>query len=106
MKLNDTAYVHKQIRLLCRQLELLTNMKLVTDLGEEFDQIKFIGKLGYIIIDYKKEACFTLSYSMDKKEWSTVRDIMLYLEWLDIGNNYIEERQKRSYDEKKSSKLN
>ena len=86
MKLNTTSYVHKKIRQLCYQLEILSGMHIVTDLGEEFNQVRFVDKYGYIIIDYQNNACFTLSHSMSKNEWDTVRDIMKDLQWLDIPN--------------------
>lgn len=91
MKLNTTSYVHVTIRQLCLQLELLSGMKLITELCEEFDEIRFIDKYGYIVIDYKKEACFTLSHRITKKETDTISDLMTYLKWLETGRKYNNE---------------
>ena len=100
MKLNTTSHVHKKIRLLCTQLELLSGMKLATDLSQEFDQIRFYSPLSYIMIDYKKNACFTLSYNMSKDEWSAVQDIILYLNWLQTGLDYQAKNEKITKEEK------
>lgn len=93
MKLNTTSYVHVTIRQLCLQLELLSGMKLITELSEEFDEIRFIDKYGYIVIDYKKEACFTLSHRITKKETDTISDLMIYLKWLETGRKYNNEEE-------------
>ncbi len=100
MKLNNHSYCHKRIRLLCYQLELLSGMKLVTDLSEEFEEVRFVDEFGYIIIDYWHNACFTLSHKMSKKEWETVEDLLLYLGWLNIPNM----RKDLFGEEKKESK--
>lgn len=97
MKLNEKSYVHVKIRGLCLQLELLSDMKMITNLDEEFQEIRFIDKLGYIIIDYNNEACFILSHRMDPKEWQTVQDIILYCNWLEAGkkvNKYFQKTAK------------
>ena len=99
MILNNTAYAHKQIRLLLYQLEILSGMQLITNVEEEFEQIRLIDKYGYIIINYKKNACFTLSHTMSPDEWKTVQDIMLYLSWLEIGLKYEKERIKSNKKE-------
>lgn len=65
-------------------------MKMITSLDEEFQEIRFLDKLGYIIIDYNNEACFTLSHRMGIKEWQTVQDIILYLNWLETGKKVQE----------------
>lgn len=88
MKLNETAYTHKQIRKACQQLELLTDMKLVTDLSNDFNQIRFVNKLGYILIDYRNEACFILGHKLSHVEWQLVQDVMLYCNWLETGEKY------------------
>ena len=93
MKLNTTSHVHKKIRLLCFQLQQMTEMSLVTDLGAEFKEIQFAGKLGYIIIKYKRKACFALGHHITKAEWQTIQDILLYLDWLETGKKY----QKKCY---------
>ena len=91
MKLNNTSYCHKRIRLLCYQLEALTGMKQQTNLSEEFETVKFQNELGYIIIDHNKSACFTLGHHLDEKEWQTVEDIILYLQWLETGRRVEKE---------------
>lgn len=101
MKLNNTSYAHVTIRKLCFQLELLSGMKLVTDLSEEFDEIRFINSFGYIVIDYKRNACFTLSHKLDKKEMATIDDITLHCQWLEIGRKWTEERKRRNENAKK-----
>lgn len=101
IKLNNTSYVHVTIRKLCLQLELLSGMKLITDLNEEFEQIRFINSIGYIVIDFEKNACFTLSHKLDKKEMATINDIMLYCQWLETGRKYEEEKRRRQKDAKK-----
>lgn len=100
MKLNNTSYVHKEIRKLCQQLEVISGLKLVTNLDEEIDKISFYNEFGYIILDYKKQACFTLSHKMNDIEWTICKKVMISLEWLDYGNNYLEERKRRNKDEK------
>lgn len=93
MKLNTTSYVHKKIRLLCFQLQQITEMRLITDLNANFNEIQFVGKLSYIIIKYKRKACFALGHHITKVEWQTIQDIMLYLDWLETGKKY----QKKCY---------
>ena len=88
MKLNKTSYCHKQIRALCFELEQRSGLKCITDLDEEFEDIRFYGKLSYIRIDWLHNAIFTLSYNMDKKELQIAQDIMLNLNWLEIGKRY------------------
>lgn len=88
MILNETAYVHKKIRTLCGQLEVLTKTKMITDLSAEFKEIQFIDRLGYIIIDYEKETIFTLANKLDPVEFEIVKDIMLYCNWLEICKKY------------------
>lgn len=95
MKLNNTSYVHVIIRKLCLQLELLSGMKLVTDLGEEFYEIRFVDKLGYIVIDFRKDTCFTISHKLTKKEISAIDDIMLYCNWLETGEKIMEYRRRK-----------
>lgn len=85
LKLNNKAHAHVTIRQLCLQLELLSGMKLVTDLGENFDEIRFVNAYGYIVIDYAKNACFTLSHKLTNKEMATINDITIYCNWLETG---------------------
>lgn len=101
MKLNNTSYLHKQIRKLCSQLEIISGLKLVTSLDEDIDKISFYNEFGYIILDYKKQACFTLSHKVSEVEWTIARQILISLEWLDFGNKYIEERRRRNNYEQK-----
>lgn len=105
MKLNNTSYCHKHIRLLCFQLEKLSGLKLVTDLGEDFTQIRFMNSLSYIIIDLKHEAFFTMSHSLSYKEWQNVQDINLYCQWLLTGERYLKRTQRLNM-KKPSSKKN
>lgn len=104
MKLNNTSYVHKQIRLLCFQLEQLSGLKLITDLSEEFTQIRFMNSLSHITLDLKHEACFTLSHILTKTELQTIQDINLYTQWLLTGERYY--KRKRIKMKKPSSKKN
>lgn len=88
MRLNETSYVHKKIRTLCNQLEFLTKTMMITNLSEEFNEIRFVDKYGYIIIDYKNNAVITLSNKVDPVEFKIIEDINLYCNWLEIGNKY------------------
>lgn len=88
MVLNETSYVHKTIRKLCSQLEVMTETKMMTDLGSEFKDIRFVDKYGYIIVDYKKEVIKTLSIKLDPVEFKIVEDIIDYCNWLEIGEKY------------------
>jgi len=85
MKLNEKSYVHVKIRGLCKLLEQISDLENITDLGEEFDEIQFIGKYSYIIIDYKKETILLLSYKLSAEELQIIEDINLYLNWLETG---------------------
>ena len=85
MRLNEHSAVHVRIRKCCQQIELLANMKLVTDLSQEYDQIRFVNKLGYIHIDYRNETCFTLGIHLNDLELQIVKDIMLFNNWLETG---------------------
>jgi len=60
----------------------------MTNLSEEFHEIRFMNELSYIVIDFERNACYTLSYAMDENEWQTVQDILLYTSWLYIGANW------------------
>lgn len=85
MKLNEKSYGHVKIRKLCRVLEQISGLENITDLGEEFDEIQFIGKYSYIIIDYKKETILLLSYKLSAEELEIIKDINLCLNWLETG---------------------
>lgn len=88
MKLNNTSHVHLLIRKKCLQLELLTNMKLITDLNGEFVEIRFMNKLGYIVIDFRKNKCFALCHKIMPVEWQLIEDILIYCNWLEMGEKY------------------
>ena len=88
MKLNETSYVHKTIRKLCSQLELLTDTKMITNLSENFNEIEFIDKYGYIILDYKKMRILTLSNKLDEVRFRIAEGILEYCDWLEIGKKY------------------
>lgn len=98
MKLNNKAHVHLLIRKKCMQLELLTNMKLITNLSEGFVEIRFMNTLGYVVIDFRKETCFTLSHKITPVELQLVQDIMIYCNWLEIGEkiNEIKKTSRRN----------
>ena len=89
MKLNETSYVHKTIRKLCNQLELLTDTKMITNLSENFNEIEFIDKYGYIILDYKKMRILTLSNKLGEVKFRIAEDILDYCDWLEVGNKYV-----------------
>lgn len=88
MILNETSYVHKTIRKLCSQLEVVSGTKMITNLGENFTKIEFIDKYGYIIIDYQKQKIITLANKLNEVEFKIIENIMLQLDWLEIGEKY------------------
>ena len=102
MRLNNYSYVHKKIRLLCYQLELLTGLKCITNLSENFEEIRFMSPLSYITIDYKREAYYTMSVNVNKDVKETIEDIMLNTRWLYMvgrwqdGSKDTKERKKRA----------
>ena len=85
MVLNNHSFVHVEIRKCCTKLELLTGMKLITDLNSEFVEIRLMNKLGYIVIKWDKNACFTLSHHLTEVELAIVQNILIYLNWLETG---------------------
>ena len=91
MKLNETSYVHKKIRHLCQLLEVSTGLQLVTNLGQEFQEIRFMGRLSYLVIDHQKQAIFTLSCRLTKEELEATKDLILYLQWLETGRRIQEQ---------------
>lgn len=111
LRLNETAYAHRKIRVLCFQLETLTGLKLVTNLSEEFHEVRFMNELSYIVIDFKRNAYYTLSVFMDEKIRETIEDILLETSWLYIGYNWEnlarlrERKQKRMQLKKKERKM-
>jgi len=93
MRLNEYSHCHKRIRLLCFQLAQLTGMSLATDLSKDFQEIKFQNELSYIVIDFKNEVIFSMSYHLANIELDTAQDILLYCSWLYTGEQ-IENRMR------------
>lgn len=90
MTLNNNSYVHVRIRKLCSQLEILTSMRLITDINGDFEELKFVNSLGYITIDWQKKACFTLSHHLNDVELHIAEDLILNLSWLETGKRIRE----------------
>ena len=78
---------------MCFQLTQLTGMSLVTDLSDDFQEIKFRNELSYIIIDFKNEVIFSMAYHLENAELDTAQDILLYSSWLFMGEK-IESRKR------------
>lgn len=95
MKLNNYSYVHILIRQLCFRLEKSSGLPLRTSLSDEFSEIRFENDFSHIIINFKKEICFTLSHKLTNQEFEMIKDIMLYYNWLRIGNEYRINRIKK-----------
>lgn len=103
LRLNETAYAHRKIRMLCFQLETLTGLKLVTNLSEEFHEVRFMNELSYIVIDFKRNAYYTLSVFLDEKIRGTIEDILLETSWLYIGYNWENLARLRERKQKKNA---
>lgn len=88
MILNYTSYGHKKVRFLCKQLELLTGMRLATNLSEDFNELVFISDLSYIVIAYEKNTCLALSHKITRKEWTIIEEIMIKLTFFWLGERY------------------
>ena len=88
MKLNNYSYVHVKIRKISQYLEHLTDMKLITDFNEDFEDVRFVGKLSYITLDYRHHTCFAMSHHLTKQEIQIIDEIMVCLNWLEIGERY------------------
>ena len=88
MRLNKTSYVHVTIRKLCQLLAYLTSMELTTDLTEEYNEIRFVGKLSYLTIDWSNKVCYAMSHRITKEEQAIIEEIMLYNNWLETGRKY------------------
>ena len=88
MFLNNTSYVHIKIKKLCSQLELLSGTKLITDLNDEFNEIRFIDKLGYIVLDFNNLAIFTLGRKLDPVQLQLATDIINYCDFIIVGIEY------------------
>lgn len=93
MKLNNTSYVHKVIRLFCFYLEQSTGLQMITNLDEEFEEIQFKGKLSYLVIDWKNEMYSVLSHRVTQKEADIIDDIITELTWLENGIKLENERK-------------
>lgn len=89
MVLNRYSYVHLNIRKLSSQLEAISGMKLVTDFDNEFVEIRFMNTLGYIVIDWRRNACYTLSHKLDPVEREIVEQLIVYCRWLEIGEENL-----------------
>lgn len=101
MKLNKTSYTHVQIRTLCQILEQTTGTKLVTNLDEEFEELRFVGRISYIVIDYQKKAIFTLSHHLTEHELNIAQDIIIYLRFLYTVGKAQDTVQRLEREEKK-----
>lgn len=88
MVLNNHAFIHKKIKVLCYRLEQLSGLKLVTNLSKQMKEIKFEGSFAHIIIDYRNNAIFVLNHKLIDQEIILIQDIMLYSNWLEIGEKY------------------
>lgn len=86
MQINNYNYVHKKIRALCFEFEQATNLKCVTNLDDEFFEIKFCSSLSYVTIDFLHNTYFVMCMKLDKKQFAIAEDIMTYVQWLLIGN--------------------
>ena len=89
MVLNNHSFLHAKIVKLCSQIELLADMKLTTDLFSDFEKIRFNSKFGYIVIDYKNDTCFALGHHISDVETRIIDDIMVYLNWLEVGKKWL-----------------
>lgn len=85
MKLNNYSHLHKRIAKACNQLALLTKTQLVTDLTDEFEEIRFLDKFGYIVIDFHRCAVYTLGHKLDNIEFMLAQDILVNCDWLETG---------------------
>lgn len=105
MTLNKYSYCHKNIRLLCYQLEQKTQLQMKTNLDAEFEQLIFKNNLQYIMIDWKTYTIATLSYKLSNKEIQIIEDIILYLDWLETGKRFEKELEKSKAVEPKKMKV-
>lgn len=103
MKLNHTSYVHVKIRQICQRLEKATGMKLITDLEQEFEILRFLSPLSYMTIDWQKQAYFTMSHHLTTEEEQEVQDLILYLDWLETGRRIQEQQGNTSIATKKTT---
>ena len=92
MILNCHSYLHVKIRKLCSQLEVLTKMRLKTDICNEFVELRFTNEYGYLVINWRRNAVFTLSHKLTEVELAICDEIMIYLNWLEAKTT-SEERE-------------
>lgn len=85
MVLNNHAFVHKKIRILCYKLEEISGLKLVTNLNRNMVEIKLSGSYAHIIIDYRNSAILVLNHKLTDQEMLIIEDIMIYMNWLEVG---------------------
>ena len=88
MQLNNSSYLHKKIRKLCEQLEFLSGLMLITDLDNEFVEVRLMNKYSYIIINWRKNTVFTLSHKLTEVEFEICNELMIYLSWLETVGDY------------------
>lgn len=88
MKLNNHSYTHKQIRATCLWFEQLTGLKLLTNLSEEFVDIRFISPLSYVTVDFRNNTIFAMSIKLSEKELRLLKDLILYCNWLICGEEF------------------
>lgn len=86
MKLNNHSYVHKQIYALCYAFEQSTGLKLITNLSEDFTDVRFQSPYSYVTIDYQHNAIFLMCIKLKKEQLAMAQDIILLLSWLLTGN--------------------
>ena len=87
MELNTYNYCHKKTRQLLYLIEQKTHTKLDTDLSN-FEQIRFVGNMNYLIIDYKNRRYLTLNLKLTDQVKQIVEEIISNLEWLENGLKY------------------
>lgn len=88
MYLNQYSYAHKKLRMLLAQFETLTQLKLFTDLDNEFSSVKFCSNYSYVVFDYDNDAILTLSIKLNDAELKIADDILFCLSWLHIPEKY------------------
>jgi hypothetical protein len=77
-------------------MQQLTELPLVTNLDEDFDELRWEDELSHIVINYKRSACFNMSHKMTEPEWKTAQDIMLFCQWLQTGEKVEKIVRKKS----------
>lgn len=87
MLLNNISYLHVRIRKLCDQLEFLSGLKMITNLDEEFVEIRLMSRHSYIIINWRKNTVFTLCHKLTEVELAICNELMINCNWLETGEN-------------------